>query len=130
MSAIPLALAAASGLAKAKMKEAKTSAAFGVGAVLTASVSAIFLLVAVTILLTEAIGGAYACLVMSSLFLVAAIVLLVLRARRTQRLKKTASIETMLLKSALTGSNVSFLLPLGALVAGIVMASNSGSDSD
>lgn len=130
MSAIPVALAAASGLAKAKVKEAKVSARFGLATSLALAASAVFFIAGITIALSEQIGSIYACLVMGAVFMVIGIVLMMVRAQKAKRLKRSANVDTALLKAAVSGSNFGLLLPLGALIAGASLASSDRSSDD
>ncbi len=89
MKIVPLAIDLLNGTVQSRLTgmtmTAKTLAVIGV----LATISVIFFLVAITILLAEEIGAFYACLTMGAVFAVAAVFILMQhhRSRRRQRLE-------------------------------------------
>lgn len=126
MSVLPTAIAAASGVAKSKVKEMRVSAEYALAVGAAVALGGVFLLVAVTSALALHVGVIYACLIMAALFFAVAGALVMIRKSKVRRAKsaqQAASADALVSTLAKTTDSVS---PVGmsmmALAAGYALS--------
>lgn len=98
---IGVALAAASQIAKSKLREVKVNTGYTVAAAATGVVAATFALIAATSALADAVGFIGACLIMAGLFAVASLLILLLRSSALTKAKSKAQKAEAVLPAAL-----------------------------
>jgi len=118
MKILPLALTLLNDTALTRLSGVKTRARSLAIVGTLAAVSGVFLLVALTILLAEEVGAAYACLIMSAVFAAAALISY-WRASRARRIRHAQNAQTIALAaSADTSAGATGLLLAQAFAKG------------
>jgi len=124
MSKVPVALSAMSGVAESKLKQLRLNAGYAVAGGFAALVAAVFLIVAATAALSDAIGFIAACLSMSAIFACIALVVFVLRQKAVKRTQREAEVKATqaVVKAAVESDLSATTLSLAALAAGYALA--------
>lgn len=102
---IGVALAAASQIAKSKLREVKVNTGYTVAAAATGVVAAIFALIAATSALADAVGFIGACLIMAGVFALASLLILLLRSNALTKAKSKAVKAESVLPAALMSTS-------------------------
>jgi hypothetical protein len=122
---IPVAIAAASKVAKSKAREVKTRAAFMAAALVTGGASLLFLTLAATKALSDAIGFVGASCIMAAVFAFLTLCILMLRSAAIMRSKQSKPSDPIAstVTKVIDSSSVSpATLSLMALAAGFFLA--------